>query len=252
MAAGPSIGDKIAFGDLTWRVLSVQSHKALLIANDAIRKWGFHVSDKEDSVEWGTSQLREWLNGFFLSSMPKDILPRILEVKLDGYDNSKYGISSDPGLPQATTDRVFLLSADEAELYFRDPLDRVAKYNSSFLKVKDPLGSIGSDDNQDGDTVWWGLRTPAVVQNTVCTVALSGNIDNVGTRIDCGFIRSLPKMMNSLSDNALRGGTENLFQSVMILSTAKNNPNVLVSSFAKTYYANIHGAGVRPAIWLGL
>jgi hypothetical protein len=124
----------LKFGNYTWRVLKVAVNKgrkeALLLAEEAVAKRPFN-SNLGDGNDWKTSDIREWLKGYFCdSAFSESEKGAILTTYY------RYGGHYD-GSDKTDSSKIFLLSHDEARNsdYFDDDDDR----------------SIGT---------WWWLRSP--------------------------------------------------------------------------------------------
>lgn len=130
--ANASVGDVVTFGTykqdryredgatpIEWIVLDNTDGKVLLMARYAVDCQKF---DSDTNV-WKDSNIREWLNGNFLSAaFSEGERSYIAETELTtttGYNGED---------PIVTTDRVFLLSANEIEMYLpgEDHDDRIA------------------------------------------------------------------------------------------------------------------------------
>ncbi|MDR3277874.1 MAG: DUF6273 domain-containing protein, partial [Oscillospiraceae bacterium] len=89
------------------------------------------------SCTWETSDIRKWLNGSFYSGAFSGGEKRgIAETTISNPDNAERGTYGG----NKTSDKVFLLSLDEAERYFSNKGDRAANYGN--------------------DGAWWWLRSP--------------------------------------------------------------------------------------------
>ncbi len=103
------------------RVLEVNRKEgtALLIADRPVCKRAYH--EKWEDVTWETCSLRAWLNGeYYETTFTEAEKAAIAECTLKNPDNPEYHT---PG-GKDTTDKIFLLSIDEAEKYFKDREDR--------------------------------------------------------------------------------------------------------------------------------
>jgi hypothetical protein len=94
---------------IEWQLLCLAegSSRALVISKKIVAKKPFDSSRNN----WPSSSLRTWLNGEFLASLPAHVRSRVLETPID-----------------EAKDRVFLLSKEEAQIYFGSDSQRVAKY----------------------------------------------------------------------------------------------------------------------------
>ncbi len=145
-----------------WRVLKIDEEKrqALMIAIQPVCDRPYHK--KFEDITWEKCDLRTWLNGEYLNdTFSEEERDAILESDIETPDNPQYHTRG--GAP--TRDRVFLLSIDEAERYFKEDTERVC----------------GS---------WWWLRSPGYHQYLAANVDFAGGID-VGGRIvlDCIGVR---------------------------------------------------------------
>lgn len=128
---GYAVGDIVVFGaydqdqvesngkePIEWIVLDKnENDEYLIISKYVIDSWS-----APDGFTWEDSSLRYWLNGaFYNSAFTEDEKARILTTHLD--PESFPGYDADPG--SATDDKVFLLSATEAEKYFKQGSDKV-------------------------------------------------------------------------------------------------------------------------------
>ncbi len=112
-------GDVLSFGPYEWRVLDTDGSKALLITEHAVAEMAYHWYDR--AAAWAECRLREWLNGEFLNEFTEEERNRILTVSIPFLLETDRGEAF--GNPP-TQDRVFLLSEEEVEAYFRDKADR--------------------------------------------------------------------------------------------------------------------------------
>lgn len=139
-------------GPIKWRVLEVKDNKALLISEHILFNSYF---DENNSGIWKKSTLRRFLNkDFFEVSFSEEEKKSIL---------SRIHVTH--GYP--TSDKLFLLSEEEAKKYFKDNKDRVAH-------------------DLNGNSYWWWLRSRGiydrgVVDNNGCKSCIYGHYTtNVG------------------------------------------------------------------------
>ena len=135
-----------------WRVIGLDEADrcALAITKDIIAEMPYDNWDKD--ITWDECALRRWLNGEFYNSLPVHIKSRIVEVVNQNLDNPKYKTAG--GNP--TWDKVFLLSIDEVEYYFKDDNDRKAQYQ--------------------GADYWWWLRSPGIDARRAANVYSYGSV----------------------------------------------------------------------------
>ena len=183
-SADVKVGDVITFGsyeqdnnssngkeEITWIVLKVENGKALLISEYALDSYKYYSSLK--SVTWETSHIRQWLNSDFLSSaFSSDEQSSILSTEVLAESNPKH--SSNQGT--ATVDKVFLLSAAQAERYFTNKASRTCKA-TQYAKQN---GVWISPSN--GNASWW-LRTIGDRQDCASTIESDGDIYYTGSLV---------------------------------------------------------------------
>jgi hypothetical protein len=99
----------LEFGPYKWRVIQAKGGKALMITEDVIEKRAYH--SVEEPVDWEACDLRKYLNGDFFQKFSADEQKLILETKNQNPNNPKFLTKGGAD----TTDKVFLLSIDEAK-----------------------------------------------------------------------------------------------------------------------------------------
>ena len=139
------VGDYIEFGNypqtldgevqpIEWKVLAKKGNKILVIS-----KYGLDAKRFDDnSNDWASSEIRYWLNDKFYNKAFTE-----KEKKSINLSNL-----SDVG----TSDKVFLLSKEEAENYFVN--DKVRRCKATEYAVKN--GAFVDDNGYS----WWWLRSP--------------------------------------------------------------------------------------------
>jgi hypothetical protein len=147
-----AVGDIIQFGGSNWRILDLQEGKALLITEFTLEARKYHGADGD--ITWADCELRAYLNGEFYRSFAESDRSRILEVVNLNPDNPRSGV---PG-GEPTSDRIFLLSLDDLEQYFKDDADRASDH-------------------------WWMLRTPGYKTDTVLIVGMGGDLINTANGV---------------------------------------------------------------------
>ena len=175
------VGGKVQFGQypqgangevqpLMWRVLAVENGRALLITDKLIDYVKYNES--YTNVTWETCTLRKWMNSDFISkAFSSSQQAQIASVSNQNPNNPKYGTKGG----NATQDRIFALSIDEAEKYFSSDSDKRA-YTTDYAHKK------GYDDSDRSD--WWWLRSPGIYSNGAAYLLNYGNIDQYGSRVN--------------------------------------------------------------------
>lgn len=196
-----SVGDIIRFGNyfktidsekepIEWLVLEVSSGKALLITKDAIDHKPCHTTYAK--ILWQDWTLRRWLNNEFLSTAFTSVeQSQIVLTEISNPANSKYGTNGCDN----TQDKIFLLSIEEADKYFKSDDDRACK-PTSYAKQKGVWTCEAEDDDEDddfdednnleeyfGNCEWW-LRSPGYAQQHAAQVNFDGYIFSSGICVD--------------------------------------------------------------------
>ncbi|MBP3201060.1 MAG: hypothetical protein J6M39_05385 [Lachnospiraceae bacterium] len=157
--------DLVTFGmgeknnPIEWVVLEKKNGMALLLSKDLVdsreydgklkdeKNWGSPLRD----ITWEMSAIREWLNKDFIdTAFSKSEQEIINNTKVETNDNIEYGTSGG----NDTTDKLFLLSVEELNKYFKT--SRLARFKNN--------------------RIWW-LRTPGATQNKVAVVDLGGDVE---------------------------------------------------------------------------
>lgn len=153
----PKVGDEIYFGTengpgMCWKVLKIQDRyrMALIISKDIVCNMPYH--EPGGNITWSDSSLRKWLNDKFINKyFTRWERGRIRPCQLNNDNNPGYNTPG--GVP--TTDKVFLLSLNEANTLFAD--DKARANGSS----------------------WW-LRTPGTNPDLVLGVSEYGKVYAAG------------------------------------------------------------------------
>ena len=182
-----NVGDTVDFGDyhgaVEWLVLDKQDGKVLLISKYCLDAKPYN--EKYEPVTWETCTLRQWLNGDFInetfSGAEKTL---ICDTYLQNPDNPKWG--ADGG--NDTTDKVFLLSIDEAEKYFANDEARKAKA-TDYAKVHEIYVSIVDDGISR-----WLLRLPGRNSKSATFVYNDGSINDNGSSVNSSDYGVRPAM----------------------------------------------------------
>lgn len=173
------IGDTVNFGeyeqdnnrnngkeDIEWIVIDKSGEKVLLMSRLALDSVPYHSFST--NVTWEDCTLRDWLNDTFYNSAfaasEKDL---ILTTTVSADKNPDFP-KVNPGA--STSDKIYILSADEALYYFPNFQDRACtatKYTQAKGVAK----------------CWWWLRTPGASQDTAASVNSNGVWDENGSDV---------------------------------------------------------------------
>ncbi|MCL2052826.1 MAG: DUF6273 domain-containing protein [Oscillospiraceae bacterium] len=176
----PKIGSIIKFGGYDWRVLDVQNDKALLLTEEVIDSKAYHSTG--GNITWAECELRSELNGTFYDSLGQD-KSRIAEEKVINNDNLWFGTKGGKDI----TDKIFLLSIEEADRYFGDSGDYLNKRRKEYKNGKFVASVDGwaLSNNYDSERIaynasdtasWWWLRSPGYISNRAAYVYSDGNV----------------------------------------------------------------------------
>lgn len=184
----PNVGDTVFFGnyeqdndtsngkeDIEWLVLAKEDHKLLVISVKALDLQPF-LTEYPFGETWENCSLRTWLNDTFLNAAFSTEEQAIIQsVNVPANRNPEY--DTDPG--NATMDKLFLLSIDEANKYFSSDEARICM-PTNYAKRNDTSGSVD---------VVWELRSPGNSQFS-CAYVSGGRINCYGGSIYySGYIR---------------------------------------------------------------
>ncbi|MCL2577894.1 MAG: DUF6273 domain-containing protein [Defluviitaleaceae bacterium] len=186
----PEIGGVMRFGDYEWRVLDIQNDKILLLSENILEQRAYHPCYA--GVTWENSKLREYLNSEFINNFDTADKARILETSLRNPENLWYGITNG----NDTTDKIFILSIEEADLYFGNSGDYLNKRRKKYDNgkwISDDDGWILSNEHDSSRiakhnglaSLWW-LRSSGYSDCTAVYVSTTGNIPPNGDRVCIG------------------------------------------------------------------
>ena len=200
---GISVGAKITFGKyqqhmitdntpassepIVWRVLANDGNRVLLLSEQALV--GMPYNSKEhflNDVTWEKCSLRTWLNGEFLNDAfsaeeQQAILPTVISTP-DYNDFAGLVVSGG----NDTTDKVFLLSSEEAIRYFATDSLRICSPTeyAVFTGAGKKWGFYNDDSYEVAEYVdnvcWWWLRSPGQIGHYTACCRHDGGIDYFG------------------------------------------------------------------------
>lgn len=180
-----SVGDTVLFGsyeqngisadggeEIEWTVLDKKDGKILVISQYCLACRPFH-SDSV-SATWDASSIRQWLNeAFFTAAFSEEEQGRISAAAVPAHKNPSF---PDVAAGTDTTDRVFLLSLDEAKQYFTSAQGMQGKLTPAAEKENE------TSSLKDG-SVWW-LRTPGT------NGSYTAGVESMGYVFPTGYYRS--------------------------------------------------------------
>ncbi len=186
-------GSVIAFGrypqtesgeikPIEWHVMEVKGNMALLLADKGLDAVLYNT--KWVDVTWETSFVRQWLNTDFYNAAFNDSeKSRIAIAVLKNPDNPKNGTSGGGD----TSDRIFLLSLDEAGRYFMHDAERVLMPTPYAVKR-----NVWKSE-YSGKSYWW-LRSPGRYRDAASYVDPTGELDSSGHFVSFNYLAVRPAL----------------------------------------------------------
>jgi hypothetical protein len=215
------IGDVIEFGSyfrtkykqklpIEWIVLNRQAvsneaSKLLLVSKYALDCKPYNKRD--EGITWEESALRTWLNGDFYDSAfnaQEQSAIALTDVLADVNPRNNTDSGND------TTDKVFLLSIDDAEKYFASDKDRKCA-PTEYAIAQGALTSevywvdgkyVYTQSGGSSDIYWvdgkptccWWLRSPGASSICAASVCSDGSVSHLGDYVDYGGSAIRPAM----------------------------------------------------------
>ena len=187
---------------IIWQIIDTQDNRQLLVSKYALDTVPYMEYQKvSGDITWDRSTLRTWLNEeFYYSSFSENEMAQIVlsDIKEDS-DNQHNHFSG-----KETRDKVFLLSAAEAETLFSSDVERQCHLTDfAYSKLKGETVV----DSRNNRCSWW-LRTPGESVESAMYVNKSGEVIYQGNYVcmghyingDDGLVR--PAMWALSPDNA--------------------------------------------------
>ena len=172
---------------IEWIILEKQDGKALLISKYGLDNQQFNTILTD--VTWEKSTLRQWLNSEFLNTAfteeEKEMIPT---VGVSADKNPEY--STNPS--NATEDKVFLLSIEEANRFFGSNSARMCKPTEFAIKK-------GAWKGQEGYG-WAWLRSPGYRSRMVADVTEAGHVRTYGNLVDNATATVRPALWIALNE----------------------------------------------------
>ena len=204
----PVIGELYTFGtyeqdgddtngpeDLEWIILELNFDEnwMLLLSKNAIDSRPYEEESR--SVTWADSSLRDWLNHeFFQTAFQEAEQEMIYSCPLENAENEAYGT----GGGEATKDKVFLLSRDEASRYFDQDLFRAyAACTASSYAIDQGCWTADAEGH-----CWWWLRSPGRYADSAAGVGHTGVVGAYGTTVTRGSCGVRPAIVILLLEQA--------------------------------------------------
>lgn len=155
---------------IEWIILDEDEEGLLLLSRRIIDVKPFHNDMMTFYTLWFQSDIREWLNGEFLeTAFTEEERERIFDTELETFNNPEFETWGG----RDTTDKVFLLSIEEA-LHYLSPKQYQAK-PTPYSKAKKIETQRGM-----GGAAWWWLRSSGCRSETHALACPDASIDYCG------------------------------------------------------------------------
>ena len=176
--------------DIEWIILAKDDNKMLVISDKAIDCKPYNTSSA--NITWETCSLRNWLNNDFINSaFSATEKTMISSVKVSADKNPDY--DTDAG--NDTEDKVFLLSIEEANRYFKYDSERQC-VSTEYAKAN---GAYTYEIDSASNCFWW-LRSQGGYSNKSASVVNSdGTVSKYGNAVDDNRDCVRPAMWISLA-----------------------------------------------------
>ena len=151
---------------IEWKVLAKENGKALLISKYALDCKPYNQNNC--NITWEECTLRKWINSDFINNAFSEEEQQIIALTKNDTKGSR-----------TTEDKVFLLSIEESQKYFKNAEERkcmptpYAKYNNAWY------GDYGF--------CYWSLRSPGLDQSRAAYVNFDGDVYSDGSSVDFGI-----------------------------------------------------------------
>ena len=207
------IGDEILFGTfdmqdtsfgkdrVVWVVIDKKDGCVLLVSKYVMASKEYHNSYQE--ITWSECNLRTLLNvDFYDMAFNKYEKEHIVPTTIETADNAEYGTAG--GL--TTEDKIFILSAEEAEMYFETSAQRcltAAPYLEDGEVNADAMNGINASERDNNS--WWWLRNMGETGKQAVIVTSEGIISYEGRHITTGSGGVRPAMWVSCDSIPAQG-----------------------------------------------
>src|SRR5574344_650965 len=164
------IGSYVKFGNywqsndknkeaIEWKVLAKENGKALLISKYALDCKPYNQNNC--NITWEACTLRKWINSDFINNAFSEEEQQIIALTKNDTNGSR-----------TTEDKVFLLSIEEAQKYFKNAEERKC--------MPTPYAKQHNAWSSDDNFCYWWLRSPGVYQGYAAYVGDDGGVDIYG------------------------------------------------------------------------
>ena len=151
----------------------------LVVSKYALDCRNYHSSVKQ--ITWEDSDIRSWLNNdFYSNAFSSSEKSAVKTVTNENTGNSDFNVNGG----NKTSDKIFILSIDEAKRYLPNNIDRMCQATKYAESKGTELDSLTHNCR------WW-LRSPGSTLYSAASVKIDGFILNMGTpvSVDKAFVR---------------------------------------------------------------
>lgn len=224
---------------IEWNVLAVNGDRVLIVSKDVLKFMRYKETHQEAAL-WENSSVRSWLNNDFINSAFSDSeKDYIYSTNVTNTVNTKYGTSSGTD----TTDKLFILSADEINKYMPNDYQKRADC------TKYALASGGNDPaqrNNSLETSYYWTRTAGYFNYNVAYAHYSGSVRYDGMAADNTIVGVRPAMW--VNKSALTTVNNSVVDYVARMYTVALNRPAEESGLnywtTQLVYGEIDGAGI--------
>ena len=193
------VGDTVYFGKyeqdgntkngkerIEWQVLEKKGNKALLISKKVLDIQPYNKDFKD--ITWEKCTLRKWLNKDFMkAAFSSKESKKIQNSKIENKDNKTEDWHTKGG--KDTIDKIFLLSIDEANKYYKTEEKRKAEITDyGIKKIAKISGNTEKNIKEnwlgEGKNMWYWLRSPGDDQHYAACVDDGGTVSVSGVDVD--------------------------------------------------------------------
>ncbi|MCR5090553.1 MAG: DUF6273 domain-containing protein [Oscillospiraceae bacterium] len=166
--------------ELEWIVLDQRDGRVLLLSRYVIACLPYNREDVD--MTWEDCSLRGWLNEDFIGAAFQEADQALL-LEVRNRNNGSPVFETEGG--SDTSDRVFLLSAEEASAYFHEDDTRMlnGRAEPTYAAVLQGVSTTIEEETELLYAPWW-LRGPGVYQDSAAFVETDGTVYENGAILD--------------------------------------------------------------------
>ena len=168
---------------IEWLVLDEKDGKQLLLSRYALDCKPYN--EEWEEITWEICTLRRWLNKEFINeAFSKEEQARIEITTVTADENPEYDIA----MGNDTEDKVFILSINEAVVYFASDSERACEatvYAFAQGAYHEPSPNINR---------WWWLRSTGLYYTYATYVSDGGEVNNSGIKANYSFFTVRPAL----------------------------------------------------------